>query len=387
MADTANESAAEQQQRDAADNDECKIFVSRIPTSFDEAPVKRLLEDKLGEGSVVSVALIYPQEEAEDDNETKHEKEHAKKEPKQDHRGFAFVTLDSHQHQQDALALGTVRGGLKATSTKKHTLYLRPIVRNDDNEADTEPQTQGGCFLWANFRCPYGDDCKFAHEGNGGCLPPKTDTDPTASKKKKKCFNFRKGKCKAGDACLFSHDFEVQEKNFDKRDDLDKDCITWKKKGKCNKGDACPYRHDEELRQKALEKMKRKRDPNKERQPLSVRVFGLNYDTTESDVRLYFDHCGPIVELTFPKFEDSGRSKGYCGILFQSPKAVAKAIELDGKELHGRWLQVQAGKMYLKQWEEQQESRKQIINDESSPPQVGEFGQKVKRRKQHGFKE
>ena len=70
-----------------------------------------------------------------------------------------------------------------------------------------------------------------------------------------------------------------------------------------------------------------------------------------------FQHCGPIVELTFPTFEDSGRSKGYCGILFQSPKAVAKAVELDGKELHGRWLRVQAGKMYLKQWEEQHASR------------------------------
>jgi RNA recognition motif-containing protein len=86
------------------------------------------------------------------------------------------------------------------------------------------------------------------------------------------------------------------------------------------------------------------------------------------------------VELTFPRFEDSGRSKGYCGILFQSPKAVAKAIELDGKELHGRWLQVQAGKMYLKQWEEHDESRKRIVERSD----VGEFGQKVKKRRQHG---
>lgn len=180
------------------------------------------------------------------------------------------------------------------------------------------------------------------------------------------------------------HDFVVKEKNNKPREDSEKDCITWKKKGKCSKGDKCPYRHDEALQKKALEKKKRKRGDMKERQPLSVRVFGLNYDTTESDVRAYFQHCGPIMELTFPKFEDSGRSKGYCGILFQSPKAVAKAVELDGKELHGRWLRVQAGKMYLKQWEEQHESRKVEKSDEA---QVGEFGQKVKKRKQHGFKE
>ena len=125
-------------------------------------------------------------------------------------------------------------------------------------------------------------------------------------------------------------------------------------------------------------KAEKKAKKDKQRQPLSVRVFGLNYDTSESDVRSYFEHCGPIMELTFPTFEDSGRSKGYCGILFQSPKAVAKAVELDGKELHGRWLRVQAGKMYLKQWEEQHESRKR---------KVGEFGQPVKKRKKHGYNE
>jgi RNA recognition motif-containing protein len=93
------------------------------------------------------------------------------------------------------------------------------------------------------------------------------------------------------------------------------------------------------------------------------------------------------MELTFPTFEDSGRSKGYCGILFQSPKAVAKAVELDGKELHGRWLRVQAGKMYLKQWEEQHEAGNEKRNKDEKQAQVGEFGQRVKRRKQHGFKD
>ena len=177
------------------------------------------------------------------------------------------------------------------------------------------------------------------------------------------------------------------------RPDSEKDCINWKTKGKCRKGDKCPYRHDEVVRKNALEKKERKRRnqddggrTEKDRQPLSIRVFGLNYDTDEHDVRAYFEHCGPIVELTFPRFEDSGRSKGYCGILFQSPKAVAKAVELDGKELHGRWLSVQAGKMYLKKWEEQHQSRKE--GNEEQPddePAVGEFGQKVKKRKRHGY--
>jgi RNA recognition motif-containing protein len=115
----------------------------------------------------------------------------------------------------------------------------------------------------------------------------------------------------------------------------------------------------------------------------------LNYDTTEDDVRDYFKDCGPIVEITFPTFEDSGRSKGYCGVLFQSPKAVAKAVEKDGMELHERWLSVQAGKMYLRQWEqrdnERAEKSKREKEGDDNKPSVGEYGQKVKRRKTHGY--
>lgn len=362
--DTMNTTAVLENDQEHVDYDERKVFVSRIPSAFDEAAVQRLLESKLGEGSVTRVALAYPQEEDNTQDKAK------------DHRGFAFCTLDSHERQQEALELGTVRGGLKETSTKKHTLYLRPIVRNDTEQ-------QGICFLWANHRCPHGDKCKFAHVGEGSCLDT-TSASTLEKKKRKKCFNYKKNKCK-DPACPFSHDFQVSFKDIPQRPNYEKDCLTWKNKGKCNKKETCPYRHDESIQKKALEKRKRKRE--KERQPLSIRVFGLNYETKESDVREYFQHCGPIMELTFPTFEDSGRSKGYCGILFQSPKAVAKAVELDGKELHGRWLRVQAGKMYLKQWEEQHEAGNEKRNKDEKQAQVGEFGQRVKRRKQHGFKD
>ena len=53
--------------------------------------------------------------------------------------------------------------------------------------------------------------------------------------------------------------------------------------------------------------------------------------------------------------------------------------------------------MYLKQWEEQHNSRKETLVDDdnnngiedNAPEQelVGEFGQRVKRRKKHGYKE
>lgn len=370
------------------DWDEFKIFVSRIPKQFDESSVKRLLEEKLEYGAVVAVSLVLKNDEEGQQHAEKVDKQ---RDQMQEHRGFAFVTLKNSDLQQQALQLGTVRGGVKATSTKKFTIYIRAVVRDDVEESSGKKM----CFLWSNFRCPYGDKCAFLHEGDGGCLEKKGESKP-----KKKCFAFKKGKCKLGDQCPHSHDFEVTKKAVpkDQIPSEKKDCINWKTKAKCRKGDACPYRHDEAILNAVLAKKKRKIGEEEQRaekksQPLCVRVFGLNYDTTEEDVRHFFRDCGRITEVTFPKFEDSGRSKGYCGIVFQSPKAVAAAVELDGQELQGRWLQIQAGKMYLKQWEEHHEKGRMdpaTRNEEpskSDEPLIGEFGQKVKRRKKHGYKE
>jgi len=173
--------------------------------------------------------------------------------------------------------------------------------------------------------------------------------------------------------------------------------------------DKCLYRHDEAVRNARLAKKSDRTDEtitspsSKKRkansQPLSIRVFGLNYDTKVSDIRENFGHFGYISEITFPVYEDSGRSKGYCGILFTSPKATDKACELNKKELLGRWLSVQPGKMYLKQSAEREQLRLddrknaegcdegEEDGNTATVQHVGEFGQKVKTRKKHGFKE
>jgi hypothetical protein len=283
----------------------------------------------------------------------------AKDDENQGHRGFGFVTFQTKDLYEKAISMPTIKGGRKPTSTKLRTMHLRPYT--------TSPEEVNQCYLWSQKRCPYGDDCKFTHAGPGACLPVVTDEAATKKKKRTKCFAYKKGKCTKGDDCPFSHDFDpVSLKPKDNSDlsrsvpQSEKDCINWKTKGKCRKGDDCPYRHDPELLEKVeAKKKKRKREeqgvdaPNakKEKQPLCIRVFGLAYETTEEDIRAFFEECGKIQDVSFPTFDDSGRSKGYCGIWFSSPKAVAKAIELNGKELLGRWLSVQAGKMYLKEWE------------------------------------
>jgi len=409
---------------DGAD-DSCKAFLSRIPQMFNDESVKRILEEKFGDGCVLEASIASEKLEEDGHHGASQEKETSKEgvgrekssgnEKEAKHRGFGFVTFASPAQYQAAIEAGSVRGSFKSTSKRKHTMYIRPVVREEENGYGDGAENVVGrdkniCFLWNKHRCPYGDGCKFVHEGEGGCVAD-AKKDGSHSKKKQKCFTFKKsGKCKHGDECQFSHDIVTKKEdgvkedvkedktNDKKRDRSLKDCINWKNKGKCRKGDKCPFRHDESLRDKVIAKKKGKEEStstkrsreDKNRQSLYIRVFGLNYDTTQYDIKQFFDHCGTIMEITFPLFEDSGRSKGYCGVLFQSPKAVEKAVELDGSELHGRWLRIQEGKMFLRKWEEVESDRKKGLDDARMKEEeglVGEYGQKVKKRKKHGFKE
>ena len=408
--------------RGAADDwDARKVFVSRIPTAFDSATVKRIFEKRFGAGSVEDVSVVYSREEEKGEEETgTSPAAGASGSSGEDHRGFGFVTFFLASIRDNAIEAGTVRGGVKETSKRKQTMYIRPLDRSLPDEDESNKNV---CHLWSMKRCPYGSSCKFLHVGEGSCINAKA-TDPLSKAerdKKKKCFSFKKkGKCAKGDGCPFSHDMLLSKEEGGKKrgkPPSEKDCINWKKKGKCRKLNSkggCPYRHDLKLRDVALAKKanqnssnKRKHNAddnavtnNKVKQPHCIRVFGMNYDTKEEDIRSLFADCGPIVEITFPTFEDSGRSKGYCGILFQSPKAVEKALLLHETELHGRWLSVQAGKMMLKQWEareRQSRSEKSTdgdVDNESKylvakvdSPEIGEFGQKVKKRKAYGYKD
>lgn len=419
-------SSQEQEEKGTMDNDQSyveeeddsrKIFLSRIANDFNKDSIIRIFEKEFGKNCIEEVALSVKH----DNDEEKKEEENAnndfnngngKRKGKEEvnHRGFGFVTMSSIEKRNEAVEKGTVRGKAKELSKRKHTMYIRPIVRQQDEGTCVQVETETGddnsnnnhhqneaniCYLWMNFRCPYGEDCKFEHKGEGGCIDTKGTNDPAKKMKKQKCFSYKKtGKCKLGDKCPYNHEFEVKVKpkleENEKKDSKDIDCINWKTKGKCRKGDKCPYRHDDSVRQAFLAKKEKKKDKKKKRgrndnaQPLSIRVFGLNYDSKEEDVREFFKDCGTIKEITFPTFEDSGRSKGYCGILFTSPKATAKATELDGSSLHDRWLSVQAGKMYLKQWEEMEKER--ANSKKGDEVTLGEFGQKIKKRKKHGFK-
>jgi RNA recognition motif-containing protein len=390
----------------------CKVFVNRIPATFTEESIVRLIQESvpgLPPDSIRDVSLVYENENDEketnnaadvnNDDDDRRATSNKKKSQPAPHKGYAFLHLATAAAATILLQQQTIRGSATANSKKKHTIYLSAVA--DDRNAATFI-----CFLWQQRRCPYGESCKFRHVGDGACGGPVVSASSSAStaqttlRAKTKCWEYlKKGSCRQGDDCLFWHSppeeqcttitgvatttttssSVVVDKEKTKRPDSEKDCINWKTKGKCRKRETttCPYRHDDSVRGKVLAKkqaeqqqtnMKRPmkagsenesldggpptKKKKKTKQPLSVRVFGLNYESTMTDVQDLFADCGAIQKVTFPTFDDSGRSKGYCEVLFTSPQAVDQALLLHETELHGRWLSVQAGKMLERQWQD-----------------------------------
>ena len=77
----------------------------------------------------------------------------------------------------------------------------------------------------------------------------------------------------------------------------------------------------------------------KETENSKIYLRGLPWDTPDADVKDFFKACGKIVSVEQPKNPD-GRSSGTAYVVFDSAAAAAKAVEMDGQELGGRWLKI-----------------------------------------------
>lgn len=77
----------------------------------------------------------------------------------------------------------------------------------------------------------------------------------------------------------------------------------------------------------------------------TVYVEGLPFDATNDEIRDFFETGGipesEIIEMRLPKWQDSGRLRGYGHVAFTSAEAAAKALEMNGKYLKKRYLSIQ----------------------------------------------
>lgn len=71
-----------------------------------------------------------------------------------------------------------------------------------------------------------------------------------------------------------------------------------------------------------------------------VYVEGLPYDMQDSQVTELFADCGPIVRSVIPRWNDSGRLRGYAILEFQDVAGAEKALALNRKEVGSRFITV-----------------------------------------------
>ncbi len=71
-----------------------------------------------------------------------------------------------------------------------------------------------------------------------------------------------------------------------------------------------------------------------------VYVGGLSYNTTEEGLKEAFSQFGSIKEAHLIIDRDTGRSKGFAFITFDTQAAAEASLSMNGKSLDGRTIKV-----------------------------------------------
>lgn len=72
----------------------------------------------------------------------------------------------------------------------------------------------------------------------------------------------------------------------------------------------------------------------------TVFIGGISYDANEDDLEEFFQSCGRILSIRMPRYQDSGKPRGYAHIDFVSQEALQKALSLNNSNMMGRYLEV-----------------------------------------------
>ena len=72
-----------------------------------------------------------------------------------------------------------------------------------------------------------------------------------------------------------------------------------------------------------------------------MQVEGIPWTCSEEDVREFFKGCGKITAVRMPRWQDSGRPRGYAHVAFAGSSGARAAFGLDGQYLKGRYLTIQ----------------------------------------------
>ena len=72
----------------------------------------------------------------------------------------------------------------------------------------------------------------------------------------------------------------------------------------------------------------------------TVYIQGLPFGATEDDVRSLFESAGSIESIRLPRWQDSGRLRGYGHVAFKRAESATRALEFDGEYIQDRYISV-----------------------------------------------
>lgn len=71
-----------------------------------------------------------------------------------------------------------------------------------------------------------------------------------------------------------------------------------------------------------------------------IYVGNLSYNATNNDIQSHFEQYGNIVDIKLITDRETGRSKGFAFVTFETPDAAQNALQADGQDMSGRNLKV-----------------------------------------------
>lgn len=82
-----------------------------------------------------------------------------------------------------------------------------------------------------------------------------------------------------------------------------------------------------------------------EQENLQIFVSGIPYEANEEQIIAFFEEHGDIkvnqiAEVKLPRYQDSGKCRGFAHVQFKDKKTYDDALKLSGKSIGARYLEL-----------------------------------------------
>jgi nucleolin len=84
------------------------------------------------------------------------------------------------------------------------------------------------------------------------------------------------------------------------------------------------------------------KQPGETHEVFSLYFSGLPYETSEEQLEIFItsEFADKIVDIKLPKYQDTGRCKGYAHVIFKDEETMNEVMKLNGQRLGSRYIEI-----------------------------------------------